>query len=159
MARLPNLRDIREKKQSIAIKIAGMERDLAKLRDEFRDYEAAERVWLTLSGGNEDDHDETDELPAILEEEADKKPLKRKPSGIPQMPEMILESLALAIEHGSPGLEPSGMLSYVQQKYWPDATPPDVASTAWRMWKMGRLAKPHKDSPIYTLPEKNMDAA
>ena len=159
MTNIPRLRDIRAKKQELASKIASAESALEKMRLEFKDYEAAERVWLSLSGGSEDDRDVVEEVMNGLHEGLEKKALKRKPSGIPQMPEMILESLALAIESGSPGLEPSGMLSYVQQTYWPDATPPDVASTAWRMWKMGRLAKPNKDSPIYTLPDRNKDAA
>jgi hypothetical protein len=157
MPRLPNLRDIRDRKQLLAVKIAGMESDLEKLRDELRDYEAAERVWLTLSGGSEDDRDFVEETFDDLSEAA-KAASKRKPTGVPQMPDMIIEAINDALGQGTPGIDPATMLQYVQRKYWPEAKSPDVASTAWRMWKAGRLAKPHKDSPIYTLPKASENA-
>ncbi len=150
MPPLPRLRDIRAKKQELADKIAGTESALEKLRLELRDYEAAERVWLELSGGSDDDRDELDKLLEDVEEQA-KRP-KRKPHGIPQMPDMIIEAIEAGTKMGAPGIDPAAMLQYIQGRYWPDATSPDVSSTAWRMWKMGRLEKPFKDSPIYALP-------
>ena len=155
MSNFPRLRDIRTKKHELANKIASAEFALQKLRLELSDYEAAERVWLTLSGGNEDDRDWVEEAMDDLHQEAVNAPPKRKPSGIPQMPDMIIEAIEDGLKMGAPGIDPAAMLQHVQAKYWPKAKSPDVASTAWRMWKAGRLVKPFKDLPIYSLPNWN----
>lgn len=152
MPSLPTLKDIRSKKHELANKIASSESALEKLRLEFSDYEAAERVWLNLFGDSEHDRNVVEEVMDGLHEGLEKKALRRKPPGIPQMPDMIIEAIEQGLKMGAPGIDPAAMLQYVQQKYWPEATSPDVASTAWRMWKAERLVKPHKDSPIYTLP-------
>lgn len=73
-----------------------------------------------------------------------------KPPGLPTVPDMITAALTAAHEQGSPGLTPSGMVSFVQGRWWKGATITDVGPTAWRMWKNGRLTK--KDS-IYSLPK------
>ncbi len=77
--------------------------------------------------------------------------IRRKPLGLPPVPLMIMEALENAESAGKPGLTPQAMVSYVRNKYWPEAGNPDIGSTAWRMWKDGRLAKPDENSSIYVI--------
>ncbi len=39
------------------------------------------------------------------------------------------------------------------------ARSPDVGSTAWRMWKDGRLTRPSDDPALYGLPNEKENAA
>jgi hypothetical protein len=143
---VPSLQAIRAKKSEL-LSIAAKHEALAdKARKQAADFEAAERVWLQLSPESEPGGEMIDEGRALAGGTS------RKPSDVPPVPEMIIEALQNAAESGAPGLTPTGLLSYVRQKYWPDAQNADVGSTAWRMWKDGRLIKPSQDSPIYALP-------
>jgi hypothetical protein len=155
------LKTIRAKKQAALSLVARHEELAAKARAEAVDYEAAERVLLRLFGdGDSRAGGLLRTLSAVIEEaaEPDEK-AQGKPPGVPPVPDMILESLHAATEDGAPGLTPTGMLSFIKGKYWPQARSVDVSSTAWRMWKDGRLTKPDENSPIYGLSRGNEDAA
>jgi hypothetical protein len=153
---VPSLQSIRARKNELLSAAAKYDNLAVKARAEAADYEAAERVWLKMapdsasenipvaySVGNYVGPSQTSAIAAMA---------YKKPSGVPPVPEMIIEALAEASEHGTPGLTPQGLLSFVKQKYWPEATNPDVGSTAWRMWKAGRLSKPDPESSLYSLP-------
>ena len=64
-----------------------------------------------------------------------------KPVGTPSMPEMIEEALAHSASFGALGLTPSGLLSYIQGKWWPAAKINNVGPIAWRMAQRGDLVK------------------
>lgn len=154
----PSLRTIREKKQALLANMVRLEEQISRLRAEAADYEAAERVWLNL-GGDEDDKD-LEELSDMLDKESQEKAKsQRKPPGLLPVSDMIIEAISDALRQGKPGLDPAGMLLYVQKKYWPDAKGPDVGSTAWRMWKTKRLIKPDNKSRVYSLPGAKRNAA
>ena len=85
--------------------------------------------------------------------------VRRKPPGVPPVPDMILEALREAKDAGKPGLNPQAMVQFVRSKYWKEAGNPDIGSTAWRMWKDGRLAKPDENSSLYMIaPAKEVAA-
>ncbi len=138
---------------------------VASLRTKAEKYAAAEAVLLELAG----DDLFGDENLVTLNETSDKDrqaigangnvvEIQRKPDGVPAVPNMIFEALKDAAEKGAPGLTPAGLLSFVQQKYWPNAKGPDIGSAAWRLWKKGRLTKPDPDSSLYALPaQENAD--
>jgi hypothetical protein len=154
----PNIRTIRAKKREALSEAQTLEERAAKKRAEASEYEAAERVWARLFGADDDSPDGVVETLNQMTE-ADLRvigvgggvELRRKPSGVPPVPEMILESLRLAQAQGKPGLTPQAMVGFVRTKYWPEASNPDIGSTAWRMWKDGRLAKPDENSSIYVI--------
>jgi hypothetical protein len=150
----------------------------AKVRAEAADYEAAERVWLKMVpqspsmtvcppprfsgqrpvlGPINSPDGMTTSTPFIVNSARimTGPAVARKPSGIPTAPEMIIEALTAAAERGMAGMTPFDLLGYVKQKYGPDANNSDVGSTAWRLWKDGRLMKPDPDSPLYGLPRAN----
>ena len=58
---------------------------------------------------------------------------KRKPENIPPVPDMIIEALRDAQQKGAPGLTPSGLLSYIKQRY-------SVLTLAVRTWARQRGA-------------------
>jgi hypothetical protein len=64
---------------------------------------------------------------------------------------MILMLLHQAAEDGKLGLTPAELLVLVQEKWWREAKNSDIGSTAWRMWKEGRLTKPDPTSALYSL--------
>jgi len=154
----PNLAAIRAEKERLLAKAADLESAAAKARAEAEDYEAAERVWLKLSSvkpiaPNADGAaDKIAPNGAINTGARNANPPSGKPSGVPPVPEMIIEALREAEAAGKHGLSPADMLAFVQRKYWPGAANSDVGSTAWRMWKKdGRLRKPDPKGSIYTL--------
>jgi hypothetical protein len=156
MARIPKLRLLREKKQAALQEIARLEARIAELRSLVSDYEIADRVLGSLSATEDDD-----EIQAEVELETNSmavtgngtqlEVVRKKPDNIPTVPQMIYESLEQAsLLFGAFGLEPSGMLEFVQKKYWPEAGSTDIGSTAWRLWKSGKLKK---SGSIYSLPD------
>jgi hypothetical protein len=163
MVRTPKLRLLREKKRAALQEIAQLEATIAELRSLVSDYDITERVLSSLSDGDDDDiQDETgieaktEQVIITSEEEVERK----KPRGIPTVPQMIYESLRDAADFGATGLEPAAMLEFVRKKYWPAALSPDIGSTAWRLWKARKLKK---SGSIYSLPDeqekKTQDAA
>ena len=165
----PNLSVIRTKKQELLNSAVRYETLAAEARAEAAEYEAAERVWLKHFGTNGDVHHSADDIVKTLNEMSDVErvssgignavEIRRKPAGVPPVPQMILEALQLAEVQGKRGLIPHEMVDFVRRKYWPEAGSPDIGSTAWRMWKDGRLAKPDENSSLYTIARDKEDAA
>ena len=145
----------------------------AKARADAAEFEAAERVWMKLFGPDSPDDllsdgDQTMVTTISQMSDAERRSIgadanlievRRKPSGLPPVPEMILEALRLSESEGRAGMNPQAMVSYVRSKYWPEATNPDIGSTMWRMWKDGRLAKPDENSSLYIIARQKEDAA
>jgi len=143
---MSNLSIIREKRQSLADKIAAREEELARLQKELADFEAAERVLISIGEDNSRAHERLANgtpSPSIRPSDG------RKPRGLPTVPEMIIKALEAALNNGQQGLSSPEILAYVRQNIWQDARPNDVISTAWRMWKHDKL---RKDGKIYNLP-------
>ncbi len=155
----PNiLAAIRSQRDAALARAAKHDEFAAKARADAADYEAAERVLAKMTSGSETMGAlESSVAPIILKAEAQAS--KRKPENIPPVPDMIIEALRDAQQKGAPGLTPSGLLSYIKQRYWSDARSPDVGSTAWRMWKDGRLTRPSDDPALYGLPNEKENAA
>jgi len=163
------LQTIRSKRNELLSTAAKYEALAAKARAEAADYEAAERVWLKLLPEQEGEGSgiRMKPPPATLSIDSDKALVsigggpfvstsslavpRSKPTEIPSVPDMIIEALTEANDRlNVDSLTPSAILSFVQQKYWPDAKSADVGSTAWRMWKDGRLTRPQEG--LYGLP-------
>jgi hypothetical protein len=145
-----SLQAIRSRKNELLSTAAKYDSLAAKARTEAADYEAAERVWLKMFP-SPDRSATVERTPpeAGATTGADTEGLGKKP-GSPPITQMIIEALTDAANNGAPGLTPSGILSFVQAKYWPGAKNADVGSTAWRMWKHGRLTRPREG--FYGLP-------
>jgi hypothetical protein len=146
-----SLQAIRAKKNDLLSTAAKYEAMAEKARKQAADFEAAERVWLQFSPEADNGvvrGPTTEEVRPITS-------MRTKPAGLPPVPDMIIEALTNATAAGAPGLTPSGLLSYVRGKYWPEAQTNDVGTTAWRMWKDGRLTKPGPDTSLYGLPKGN----
>jgi hypothetical protein len=170
MPQSPNLRVIRAKKQELLATATRYDELAAKARAEAAEFDAAERGWMKLFGANaapnhgmHDDQDQMTQPPEsdrlMLPDDNNAIEVRRKPSGLPPVPEMILEALRLAESEGKSGMNPQAMVSYVRSKYWPEAPNPDIGSTMWRMWKDGRLAKPDGSSSIYVIARHEENAA
>jgi hypothetical protein len=172
MTNQPDLKTIRAEKAKLLAAAARHEELAAKARAEAAEFETAERVWMKLFGSDNLDDllSDGDQTMATISQMSDAElrsigaganliEVRRKPPGIPPVPEMILEALRIAEAEGKPGLNPQGMVLYVRDKYWKEAGNPDIGSTAWRMWKDGRLAKPDENSSIYVIARQNEDAA
>lgn len=131
-----------------------------RARKEAADYEAAERVWLKLSPGQDPEQKQPGIGRAFVSVGGGPYlPVEgsstghSKPSDVPPVPDMIIEALTEASEKlNVDALTPSAILTFVRQKYWPTAKSTDVGSTAWRMWKDGRLTRP--ENGTYGLPSK-----
>jgi hypothetical protein len=145
---------IRDKKRHLSRQIERGEETLARLRVQFADFETAERVLIALG-----DNQEEEETIAHVTNGAGQAVKGRKPVDLPSVSAMIMQALQKAREDGRTGLAPVELLSFVQEKYWPDAQPNDVGSTAWRMWKAGRLVKPDEKASVYSLPTAKQNAA
>jgi hypothetical protein len=148
-----SLQAIRAKKNELLSAAAKYDALADKARKEAADFEAAERVWFKMMPDLiESDGVVVEAPPGTGKSRAGRllEALQRKPAGIPPVPEMIIEALTESAERGAPGLTPMGLLSFIQAKHWPEAQSGDVGSTAWRMWKDGRLSRPHEG--FYGLP-------
>jgi hypothetical protein len=147
---------IREKKRHLSRQIERGEETLARLRAQVADFETAERVLIALGDSPEEEETIAHVTNGAGQSQAAK---SRKPTGLPAISTMIMQALEKAREDGHTGLAPIELLSFVQEHYWPGAQPGDVGSTAWRMWKAGRLVKPDEKSSIYSLPIAKQNAA
>jgi hypothetical protein len=115
---------------------------LAELRKELSEIEIAESVLAKIGAGAEGYPTREPREPADAQ--------IQKPDNAPPMPEMIKEALADIHRRGITGVEPAlGILPYIQQRWWPQATAISVGPIAWRMWKRGEL---RKQGPRYSLP-------
>lgn len=142
----PELQRIAERLASLHGEIESHEAAIAKLRVEVIDFETAQRVLRSLSDKTE---------PTIVPVASPTSRKRGKPFGTPTMPDMIIEALELAVKSGAPGLTPSGLLSFVQGKYWPEAKNSDCGPTAWRMERAGQL---RKEGALYCLPSGKDDS-
>jgi hypothetical protein len=162
---------IRAKKQELLSTAAHYDELATRARAEAAEFEAAERVWMKLFGASEAAEllAQGDEVSHTLSQMSDAErvasgignlvEVRRKPPGVPPVPDMILEALKEAEAAGKPGLNPHAMVDFVRRKYWKEAGNPDIGSTAWRMWKDGRLAKPDENSSLYVIARAKEDAA
>jgi hypothetical protein len=139
----PNLSIIREKRQAAATRAAALAEELTRLQSEIADYDAAERVLLALGA-----RETTASLLAVDAPAAARAHETRKPPKLPPVSDMIIEALSFGEKEGYDRLSTRDLLDYVRHTYWPDAKPNDVISTAWRMWKHGKL---QKDGKTYSL--------
>ena len=160
--RTPKIRLLRDKRRALDDLIVKAEAELAKLREEAKDFEIAERVLLSLGGDDEDESGEV--IPSIVSESIAQrdapiasKPVitevSGKPSGTPSTPEMIIEALKTGVNQLTPGgpLSPHQILDFIKGKWWPEAQPNDINPVAWRMAKEGRLLK--VEGSNYALPK------
>jgi hypothetical protein len=156
-----SLQAIRSKRNELLASAAKYDALADKARKEAADYEAAERVWHKLAPADLllDQMEIDIKGMATGDRAVPVRTAARKPAGVPPVPSMIIQMLADAAEAGKPGLTPAEILDGIQLMYWKDAKSTDVGSTAWRMWRDGRLAKPDEHSPLYTLPQVKEDAA
>jgi hypothetical protein len=157
MARIPKLRLLREKKRAALQEIAKLEATIAEVRSLVSDYEITERVLGSLADGDDDDIQDEIQIEAKTGEligpslTSDEEVERRKPHGVPTVPQMIYDALRHAAALGDNGLEPAAMLDFVRKKYWPTAVSSDIGSTAWRLWKAGKL---RKSGSIYSLSDE-----
>jgi hypothetical protein len=147
-----DIKAIRAAKDKLLATAAHYDELAAKARADAGEYEIAERVLLKLSPGPVDGLAEPEIIPNGLTGDG-------KPPGIPTVPTMIIEALTIAQKNRLDGLEPSGVVEHIRSNYWPSVKGADVASTMWRMWKDKRLAKTAENSPVYSLPSAEENAA
>lgn len=143
MTHPPELTRLRDRRKVIADNIGSHRIAISALEAEDRELEIAERVFLRFSG------DADQKISELVDTVAAAGSDDGKPADIPTFPEMITESLRHAIERGHRGMEPSQMVSYVRQRWWPDVPATSIGPIAWRMWKRGDLIK---DGGVYRLP-------
>jgi hypothetical protein len=132
---------LRYRREAIATQLKELGEQAAALRSEDTELEMAERVLARF--------EPTEPTEPKGAEEAS---TGGKPQNTPTTPQMILTLLKDAERQGKPGLEPRHMLLAITKRWWPSVKSEDVAPTAWRMWKEGRLSK---DGPLYMLPKNN----
>jgi hypothetical protein len=134
-----SLQTIRSKRNELLASAAKYDALAEKARKEAADYEAAERVWLKLFPQEAESYHVVPRSSLPVDDLAEAQTILRKPLNVPSVPDMIITALTEA--DGRP-LSPNALLTFVQTRYWPEARTADVGSTAWRMWKDGRLTRP-----------------
>jgi hypothetical protein len=130
---------LRYRREAIAVQRKELDEQATALKIEDAELETAERVLARF--------EPTTEAKGTEEPSAG-----GKPQNTPTTPVMILTLLKDAERQGKPGLEPREMLLGITKRWWPSVKSEDVAPTAWRMWKEGRLSK---DGSLYMLPKNN----
>lgn len=137
------LRELDEDNKRLVEEEARIQKQRAENAREWDELVAAAKVIARLSGA---------ERPSFIKEDAEpaSEASGGKPEGSPPMPEMIFEALKASIGE----LEPKQMANYIADKWWPDVVVNNVASSAWRLWKSGKLEKVEGTSR-YRLPQKN----
>jgi hypothetical protein len=152
---IPSLQTIRAKKEALLGSAAKYDALAAKARSEAADYEAAERVWLKLAPAAQEGEESASAGPIARLFISHSSEAHSKPENLPPVPDMIIEALTEAANNlNVDGLTPSALLVFVRQKYWPTAKSADVGSTAWRMWREGRLRRPTEG--LYALPDSKV---
>lgn len=137
---------LRERRKLIRTEIAAYRAEIEALETEDQELAAAERVMSRF----------------VAEGAVEAEPVKDgeaqptgKPAGTPTTPNMILSLLREAAAQGKPGLEPREMQMAISKRWWPSVKSEDVAPTAWRMWKDGRLVK---SGSVYMIPNSSAAA-
>jgi hypothetical protein len=128
---------LRERRKAIAAELHDLDERASVLKAEDTELATAERVFARFVEPGSAETKEVEEVAS------------GKPQNTPTTPQMILTLLKDADRAGKPGLEPRQMLLAITRRWWPTVKSEDVAPTAWRMWKEGRLAK---DGSLYMLP-------
>jgi hypothetical protein len=136
---------LRERRKAIAAELHDLDERATALKAEDTELATAERVFARFVEPG------TAEPKEAMEADAG-----GKPQNTPTTPVMILTLLKDAERQGKPGLEPRQMLLGITKRWWPAVKSEDVAPTAWRMWKEGRLSK---DGSLYMLPKNNEQVA
>jgi hypothetical protein len=151
--KLLDLNTIRERRAQASQDLVVHQQMVDSLRADIADLDVAERLFEKFGREIPDTH-EAENGPAGEDDGARTQPsektARRKPPNIPTTVEMIQEALVEAHSGGSPGLEPSEILSWVRERYWPEAMTNDIGPDVWRLWKIKKL---HKDGKVYSLPE------
>ena len=137
-----SLTALRLRQKAVQADIKRVQDQLDALMAEVNELDIAERVLLRLDPlAREEKDGGSGRTPGGA---------PAKPTGIPTMPEMIVDAL---LSTGAPqGLLPKEILEFIAFKFWPEVRPELVSPIAWRMAKEGRLIK---DGPLYRLPRKN----
>jgi hypothetical protein len=130
---------LRYRREAIATLLKQLDEQATALRLEDAELETAERVLARFEPTP--DPGETKEVNA-----------SGKPQNTPTTPSMIVTLLKDAERQGKRGLEPKEMLIQITKRWWPSVKSDDVAPTAWRMWKDGRL---EKDGSLYMIKKNN----
>ncbi|MFI5016029.1 MAG: hypothetical protein ACHQAY_27150 [Hyphomicrobiales bacterium] len=124
------------RRKTVEARIAELRSEMQALEAELPELITAERVLLRLAGI---------EVPsppsAGPDVQEDEQFTKGKPENTPPMTEMIFEALNDAAKRGAPGLEPSGIASYIRGKWWSNAPSTAIGPIAWRMWKRNQIGK------------------
>ena len=142
---VPSLEAIRSKKEAFLASAAKYEALASPAWAEAADYEAAERVWLLLAPED------------TLDDEAEECHVCGQTFHY-ELSETVVGPLGARYDRRVPSETadsnwqklPSELLYLIQTKHWPQAQSSDVGSTAWRMWKDGRLIRP--ETGRYALP-------
>jgi hypothetical protein len=129
---------LRERRKAIAAELHDLDERASALKAEDAELATAERVFARFVEPSASETKEPVEVGT-----------GGKPQNTPTTPVMILTLLKDAQRQGKKGLEPREMLLGITKRWWSTVKSEDVAPTAWRMWKEGRLAK---DGSLYMLP-------
>lgn len=173
--RTPKIRLLRDKRRALDDQIVKLETELAKLRQEAKDFEIAERVLLSLGGDDEDEDGEV-LLPkdsgsvahppsltvaqsavsasrslAMNGDPANAR-MPRKPPDVPSTPEMIFVALKEMTSPiaASKTKTPLEIMEFIKGRWWPSVTAGDISPVVWRMANERRL---FKDDAGYGLPQ------
>lgn len=167
--RTPKIRLLRDKRRALDDQIIKVEAELAKLKEEAREFEITERVLLSLGGDDEDEGEialsatsasivggHTTLAPAVAHALAgDVGPplvlngspttshVSRKPPGVPSTPEMIFIALKeMTSPMAAPNTKtPLEIMEFIRKRWWPSATSGDISPVVWRMANERRLFK------------------
>jgi hypothetical protein len=104
----------------------------------------AERVLTTIGEA----HETSDQAAPPKKPKWSQSSRAPKPQGTPTVSEMIIS--VLRTNQKSRGLEPKEIADAIASRWWPDVTINAVGPIAWRMWKVGALAK---RASRYSLPK------
>jgi hypothetical protein len=136
---------LKQRRKAISKEIGLHNELIAALELEDKELEAAEAVLSRFA-------DEGSEVSAKPPDESiPSADAKGKPTGTPTTPTMIMQLLTEASRQGKPGMEPREMQLQIARRWWPGVKSEDVAPTAWRMWKDGRLSK---EGSVYSIKQK-----
>jgi hypothetical protein len=64
---------------------------------------------------------------------------KRKPDGLPSVPDMVLTVLENGADEKPKGMKPREIAAIIRKMWWPDVPMPAVGAAAWTLAGKGRL--------------------
>lgn len=145
---------LRDRRKEIAAKLKELDETATALRTEDSELESTERVLARFVPEAATSQPKEAANGATIDGASSASAGSGKPVGTPTTPQMIITLLKDAERQGKTGLEPREMLIAITKRWWPSVKSEDVAPTAWRMWKDGRLLK---DGSLYRV-NKDHDA-